>query len=350
MDLPRILVTGGTGFLGSEVVKRLIETNKFEVTAIDINPPSLGTEISSDVRYVRANILSPAELHKVFAEARPSIVVHTAGLVPAGHARYHQKGKEAVFQVNVEGTRNVIEASKECGAKGLIFTSSVTVLVDELGKDFVNVNEEWPTGRASLVYGQSKTAAENLVLGANSPDFSTCSLRLAPIFGPNDSIIPQLHSLIPTSSFILGSGDNLTDFIYLSNAADAHVLAVQNLLNSATAADQAIFVTNGEPITARDFCIAVWKEFGHVPSRAIRIPVGVAWWMGLSAEAFSWLTGKDVGFSRGLISDGVVERYMSIAKARRILRYSPSVSLPDAIRISCAKLESRKRPKNEEIL
>ena len=158
MDVPRILVTGGCGFLGSEVVKRLIETKKYRVTAIDITPPSLGTEISSDVRYVRANILSLGELNKVFAEARPSIVVHTAGIVPAGSVRYHQKGKEAVFQVNVDGTRNVIQASKESGAKGLVFTSSVTVLVDELGRDFRNGNEEWPTGRASLVYGQSKVS------------------------------------------------------------------------------------------------------------------------------------------------------------------------------------------------
>lgn len=156
MATPKILVTGGTGFLGSEIVKQLVETKKYDITAVDINPPALGTESFSSVRYVRANILHPEELQKVFQESRPTIVVHTVGVYPLGQARYSQRGREAVFEVNVQGTKNVVAAAKECGTIGLIYTSSVTVLVDEIDKDFRNVDETWPTGRAKLSYGQSK--------------------------------------------------------------------------------------------------------------------------------------------------------------------------------------------------
>lgn len=156
MSLPRILVTGGTGFLGSEIVKVLAESKRFEVTAVDINPPTLGTGSFSDVRYVRANILLPEEVDKVFQEAKPTIVVHTVGVYPLGAARYSPKGREAVFQLNVQGTRNVVVAAKACGARGLVYTSSITVLVDENDADFKNADETWPTGKAKLVYGQSK--------------------------------------------------------------------------------------------------------------------------------------------------------------------------------------------------
>lgn len=153
----RVLVTGGCGFLGTEIVAALLATNRFAITAIDINPPALGTStFTQTVRYVRANIMDRDALQKVFDEAKPAIVVHTVGVYRLGTARYSMKNKEGEFTVNVEGTRNVLDASKECGAKGLVYTSSVTVLLDELGKDFRNVDEDWPTGRAKTSYGQSK--------------------------------------------------------------------------------------------------------------------------------------------------------------------------------------------------
>lgn len=158
----RVLVTGGCGFLGTEIVSALLATRRYEITAIDINPPALGTTtFTQDVRYVRANVLDGDALQKVFNEAKPAMVVHTVGVYQAGTARYSSKNKEGEFAVNVEGTRNVLEASKECGAKGLVYTSSVTVVLDELGRDFRNVDEEWPTGRAKTSYGQSKVGKIN---------------------------------------------------------------------------------------------------------------------------------------------------------------------------------------------
>jgi len=57
----------------------------------------------------------------------------------------------------------------------------------------------------------------------------------------------------------------LTISSYVDNVADAHVLAVDNLLTSRTAAGEAIFITNEQPIPFRDFCLAVWREFEHFP-------------------------------------------------------------------------------------
>ncbi|KAH8731511.1 C-3 sterol dehydrogenase/C-4 decarboxylase-like protein [Phaeosphaeriaceae sp. PMI808] len=339
MEQTNIVVTGGCGFLGTEIVSALLKTKRFAITAIDISPPALGSNtFPTEVRYVRANILDQEALQKVFEEARPAIVIHTVGMYPLGAARYSMWGKDVVHQVNVEGTRNVLRAAKESGAKGLVYTSSVTVVLDELNKDFKNVDESWPTGKADTSYGMSKAIAEELVLSANTHDFVTCALRSAPIFGPHDpACIPIIYSSIAAGQtpFILGTGTNLQDFVYVTNVADAHVLATANLLNSQTAAGEAMFITNGEPISLRDMCMAVWKEFGHVPRFQVVIPEGLAWWMGYAAEWTSWLTGTNSMFCRGVVSEGCRDRYVCIAKARGLLGFQPKISLGEGLRISC---------------
>jgi len=156
MERRTVVVTGGTGFLGSEIVKQLVETKIYKVVALDINPPALGTGTFPNVHYVRANVLHPEELDKVFQGAKPTIVIHTVGVFDVDAARYTEKNRENIFEVNVQGTKNVVAAAKSCGARGLVYTSSITVLVDQNDADFRNADETWPTGRAKLLYGQSK--------------------------------------------------------------------------------------------------------------------------------------------------------------------------------------------------
>jgi len=119
--------------------------------------------------------------------------------------------------------------------------------------------------------------------------------------------------------------------VYIDNVADAHVLAITNLLNSQTAAGQALFITNGSPISIRDLCVAVWKEFGHVPGWQVRVPEGVAWWVGLVCE----VVGGGGLCSRAMVSDGCRVRYVGIKKAGSVLGYVPRVGLEEGIRRSC---------------
>lgn len=156
MALTKVLVTGGTGFLGSEIVKALVETEEFDVTAADVNPPSLGTAFYPQVNYIRCDVMNLQELRTTFKEVQPTVVVHTVAINLLGAARYDQKGRDAVFNINVGGTSNVVKASTEYGVEAFVYTSSVTVLLDEIDHDFNNANETWSTGRATTIYGQSK--------------------------------------------------------------------------------------------------------------------------------------------------------------------------------------------------
>jgi sterol-4alpha-carboxylate 3-dehydrogenase (decarboxylating) len=96
-----------------------------------------------------------------------------------------------------------------------------------------------------------------------------------------------------------------------------------------------MFITNGEPVTARALCLAVWREFGHVPGFEVRLPEPVAWWAGYCAEWVDWLMGTEAVLSRGVVSDVCRDRYVSIAKAKLLLGYRPRVGLEEGLRISC---------------
>ena len=121
----------------------------------------------------------------------------------------------------------------------------------------------------------------------------------------------------------------------MGNVADAHVLAVENLLSTRTAAGEAIFISNEEPIRFRDFCLEVWKNFGHYPLYQIHIPVSLASFVGYIGEVVTWLTGTTTTLSRGSVLDACSTRYCSGEKARKILGYKPRMSIEEGIRISC---------------
>lgn len=165
-----------------------------------------------------------------------------------------------------------------------------------------------------------------------------CAIRPTITFGPQDPLfIPTVHRCIAKreTPYILGTGQGLCDFTYVDNIADAHVLAVENLTSTKTAAGEAFFISNGEPVSFRDCCLAIWAEFGHVPRYQVRVPESVAWCAGYAAEWVSWLSGTRLGLCRGSVYDALKTRYTDISKARKILGYAPRVGLAEGLRISC---------------
>jgi sterol-4alpha-carboxylate 3-dehydrogenase (decarboxylating) len=113
------------------------------------------------------------------------------------------------------------------------------------------------------------------------------------------------------------------------------VLAVENLLTTKTAAGEAFFISNGQPVPFRDFCLAIWADFGHVPKYEIRIPRSVAWVAGFVAEWVTWLTGTEATVSRGSVKDYTQTAYANLRKAREVLGYEPKVGLAEGVKLSC---------------
>ncbi|KAI9794846.1 MAG: hypothetical protein M1816_002974 [Peltula sp. TS41687] len=338
MSLSSVVVTGGAGFVGTATVQALFAKHPgCRIIVLDLRIPSPVDRLP-DIEYYEVDVTSASAVSAIMQELRPEVVIHTAGVVPPVPQRYSRKQEARVFRINVEGTRNVLAASRESGVKAFVLTSSCTVVVDALEYELPNVDETLPTFRHSLVYGESKAEAERIVLAASDDMLPTCAIRPSILFGPGDPIcIPTIHSCIAKceTPFVIGSGTNLCDFTYVDNIADAHILAAENLMSSKTAAGEAFFISGGEPLPFRAFCEAVWAEFGHVPPFVVRIPESVAWCAGVAAECISWLTGTSVALSRGSVYDAFRTRYASILKARRILGYTPRIGMVEGLHVSC---------------
>lgn len=228
-------------------------------------------------------------------------------------------------------------------------------MTDDIDHDYPNYNEDVPIPSNLLVYGESKVAksptmtllnppdagqvrCERLVVAANNESMATCILRPSVIFGEDDyALIPSVHACIAKgeSVFVIGSGDNLWDVVYVGNAADAHVLAVENLLGDKTAGGQVINISNNQPVTFRDICLAIWACFGHVPRYHVHIPASIAWLAGGVAEACSWPSGHPATFTRGSVKDAIRTRYANTTKSSEVLGYVPRVDLAEGVRRSC---------------
>ncbi|KAJ5536288.1 3-beta hydroxysteroid dehydrogenase/isomerase [Penicillium frequentans] len=340
----RILISGGTGFVGSATVHALAEKHPCcAITVIDRSPPRPPYALPEGITCMQVDVSSAAEVSKAFTTVKPDVVIHTAGIVPALADRFGRRLEKEVWKVNVVGTQNMLDAATENGAVAFIYTSSCCAVTDDMRSSYVNIDERWPTSPRSLIYGESKATAEALVLQASSDKMATCALRPSVLCGPGDyQLVPAIHACIAKSEtpFIIGTGDNLWDVTHVSNVADSHVLAVENLMTLRTAAGEAFFIQNNEPITFRDLCLAVWAHFGHNPPFEIRIPMWLAYFAGLVCEIVTWVTGTTTTLSRGSVRDACAIRYASGDKARKILGYEARIGMEDAIRLSCERLTS----------
>ncbi len=151
----RVLVTGGTGFLGAYIIKELVEKG-FGVTAIKRSatlPFYIPAGILDKVEWVEGDVLDVVSLQDAMANA--SAVIHAAAIVS-----FDKKDRDRMYQVNIEGTANVVNAAIERGVQRMVHVSSVAALGRTTKAGVVNEEKKWEENSNNTHYAISKHHAE----------------------------------------------------------------------------------------------------------------------------------------------------------------------------------------------
>lgn len=153
---PVVLVTGGSGFVGSAVVSALRGQHpEWKLSVLDLQEP---VERQLQVEYWICDITNQTEVETLIAKIKPIGIIHTAGVVPDLKDRYSREARERIFRVNVDGTHNVVTAARNNGVKALVWTGSYTAVTDDFSLQHPNIDESWPTLSYSLTYGELKAS------------------------------------------------------------------------------------------------------------------------------------------------------------------------------------------------
>ena len=173
-----IAITGGNGLLGSFIIRKLIDLNEpFVAIKRENSDLSLLHDVKDKIEWRDGDILNAVFLDDVFKDVDQ--VVHAAALVS-----FNPRASATIFSVNVDGTRNIVNACLANGVKKLVHISSVSALGRLKGHRLINEDHKWTDNSLASTYAESKYLAELEVFRGQEEDLETVTLNPSVILAP----------------------------------------------------------------------------------------------------------------------------------------------------------------------
>jgi 3beta-hydroxy-delta5-steroid dehydrogenase/steroid delta-isomerase len=256
-----------------------------------------------------------------------------------GGASVTEEYRRRSFAVNVDGTKNLVNAAQLAGVARFVYTASNSVVMG--GQPISGGDETLPyTSRFNDLYTETKVVAEKFVLGVNGLEGAgeqamlTCSIRPSGIWGRGDQTMFRKvfdSVLAGHLKVLVGNKDVKLDNSYVHNLVHGFILAAEHLVPGGTAPGQAYFINDGEPINMFEFSRPVVEACGErwptlrVSGRLVHAVMSV--WQCLHFR---------LGLPKPLLEPLAVERismdnHFSIAKAQHDLGYEPLFTTEQAL-------------------
>jgi dihydroflavonol-4-reductase len=256
----KILITGGTGFIGSRLAVRCVQQgNDVMVLALENNETEASNRQMLEEAGVNMAIGSVTERAQVNAAVQGMDVVFHLAAVQHEMNVPDQKFRD----VNVEGTRHMLEASLDAGVQRFVHGSTIGVYgyLDGLISEETACNPD-------NIYGETKYEGEKLVLSYRDK-LPVVVIRISETYGPGDYRLLKLFKAINKSVFfMIGKGENLHHPIYIDDLVDGFLLAA----TSEKAVGELFVLSGKEAVTTNKMVAAIAQALGK-PGPRLRIPL-----------------------------------------------------------------------------
>ncbi len=313
----KILITGGTGFTGHNLAKRLMQDGH-EVrllvrssSRVTLEPHPFLELCEGDIRDPEAVDKAVAGVQKIFNLAA---MYRTASSVDQDYRDIH-----------VEGTRHLLEAATKYGVERFVHCSTVGVHGDV---KVPPATEESPYAPGDI-YQQTKLEGELLAREyAARHGLALSVIRPTAIYGPGDMRLLKLFKLaIKSITPIIGSGKIYYHMVYIDDLVEGFILA-----SEAEAAVGQVFIIGGEENMILDDLLTTISRLTGRPEKKIHIPALPFQLAGSLCEKICIPLGMEPPIYRRRVDFFTKSRYFDIGKAKRLLGYAPKFGLREGLR------------------
>ncbi|OHD55558.1 MAG: hypothetical protein A2Y33_05485 [Spirochaetes bacterium GWF1_51_8] len=314
-----VLVSGSSGFVGTNLCRRLIDRDYKVIALVRGDHHKQMLEEMGATRVV-CQITDTDCLRDALKKA--DYVIDVIG-------KASDWGNYNSFLIpNVLGVKNLLEESMRADIKKFVHISSVAI--HGFG-NHVDTTEEGPFYKLDFPYCVTKREGENLVLDAyRKHSFPVTSIRPCNVYGVNDMgvIFKIAHALMNRSVPHVDGGKWLTSPVYVGNLADAIILAMEK----DEAVGEAFIISDGLRITWREWDLKLCQALG-VKGPWFSVPGFLARFIGASLEFFAKLFGSDnpPPFTRYRARQVCSNYHFSVEKAKRVLGWKPETDIDTAV-------------------
>lgn len=318
----KVLVTGGSGFLGSWVCELLSKREGVATRALVRRTSNTKHLRTLDVELAEGSVEDARSVEDAVRGC--DAVIHCAGLVKA-------RNDDELRRVNVDGTRNLIDSAKKHGARRFVHVSSLEASGPSTSGAPVALDQERPV----TAYGRSKLAGEKIAIAAKN-DLRVVVLRPGAIYGPRDVEILEAfksikRGLMPTVAGGLARGS----FVWGPDCAAACLRALDVAEEIPSGA--IYFVDDGGPaVTQREFFETIEDALGRRALIRVSLPKGVLKTVALGVEAFGKASGKAVMLTREKAEMLLQHFVCESSRTQRDLGWKPEVPLGEGVRRAVA--------------
>jgi UDP-glucose 4-epimerase len=299
-----VLVTGGGGFIGSNLVRALLERGDTVKVLDNFSTGNRANLADLDIEVIEGELRSYERVHAAVRDVE--VVYHLGAL---GSVPRSVQDPLTSSAVNVEGTLNVLLAARDSGVRRVVYSSSTSVY---------GSTREMPTPETSppdpiSPYAVAKLAAERYCIAFSRvyDSFESVVLRYFNVFGPRQSPLSQYAAVVPVFISAIAAGEPITihgdgkqsrDFTYVGNCVDATLAAAE----APDASGRVFNVAGGQPASVNDLADMIGAILGkaverrHIPSR----------------------------------SGDIRDSWADLTAAREVLGYEPRIGLEDGLRLT----------------